>query len=877
MRTEEASPIRLADYQPPDFLVPTTMLDISLHHGATRVVTTLTLERNPKGKPNAPLILDGDDLTFVRAHLNGAELDDVAFEVGPAQFKLLAPPAQRFTLAIETRVNPEANTQLSGLYRSSSVFCTQCEAQGFRRIAYSLDRPDILSVYTTRMEAVMSDAPILLSNGNPIEQGSLSGGRHYAVWHDPFPKPSYLFALVAGKLDKLSDRFMTRSGRDVELNIFVEPGKTSRAGFALDSLKRAMRWDEDVFGCEYDLNVFNIVAVSDFNMGAMENKGLNIFNDKYILAEPDTATDNDYAAIEAIVAHEYFHNWTGNRITCRDWFQLCLKEGLTVYRDQEFSSDMRSRAVKRIADSRLLKSHQFAEDSGPLAHPVRPEQYNEINNLYTATVYEKGAEIIRALKSVLGAEIFRDGLALYFKRHDGDAATVEDFLACFSEIAGRDLTQFALWYQQSGTPEIKVDVIHDARAATVTIDLLQSLPPTPGQPTKKPMVIPLAFGLLDEHGAERPLLTEDGERLSGLVVLDSLRKVITLTGHKTRPVLSINRGFSAPVKIEAMASEADLAFLAAHDSDPYARWNAVQELATRWLVAAARAIGEPVARPTTLASAVQGYLDGALDDPAFLAQLLAMPSEADIARELGGDVDPDTVLTARRNLKSEIGTIVAPRASDMLSKLATPGPYSQDAKSAGKRALAAQVLDLWAATGDASALAFCENIHRDADNMTERFAALSILAQHSGDRREKALTAFRRRHSGEPLILDKWFALQAAMPERETLDRVRSLTHDPAFSWSNPNRLRALIGAFATQNPTQFNRPDGAGHNFLADVVLATDAINSQVAARLLSAFRSWRVLEPKRRQSAKTALDRVAANSDLSPDVRDIVTRMLV
>lgn len=876
MRTEDAPTVRLADYQPPDFLAPTTMLDISLHQRATRVVTTLTLERNPKGQPNAPLVLDGDDLTFIQAHLNGAPLDDTAFEVGPARFTLLEPPAHRFTLAIETRVNPEANTQLSGLYRSSSVFCTQCEAQGFRRIAYSLDRPDVLSVYTTRIEAVLEDAPILLSNGNPLEQGLLSEGRHYALWHDPFPKPSYLFALVAGKLDRLSDRFTTRSGRDVELNIFVEPGKTSRAGFALDALKRAMRWDEDIFGCEYDLDVFNIVAVSDFNMGAMENKGLNIFNDKYILAEPDTATDADYAAIEAIVAHEYFHNWTGNRITCRDWFQLCLKEGLTVYRDQEFSSDMRSRAVKRIADSRLLKSHQFAEDAGPLAHPVRPEQYNEINNLYTATVYEKGAEIIRTLKWVLGAETFRDGLSLYLKRHDGDAATVEDFLACFSETAGRDLTQFALWYTQSGTPEIKVDVRHDARAATVTIELCQYLPPTPGQPTKKPMVIPLAFGLLDDNGAERPLLTEDGERLDGLLVLDSPRMVLTLTGHKTRPVLSINRSFSAPVKIEAMASEADLAFLAAHDGDPYVRWNAVQELATRWLVATARAIGEPIVPLATLSSAIQGYLDGPLDDPAFLAQLLALPSEADIARELGKDVDPDAVLTARRRLKSEIGTIVAPRAPDLLTKLATPGPYSQDATSAGKRALAAQVLDLWAATGDVNALARCENIHRDADNMSERFAALSVLAQHSGDRREKALTAFRARHAGEALILDKWFALQASLAERETLDRVRSLTHDPAFSWSNPNRLRALIGAFATQNPTQFNRPDGAGHDLLADVVLKIDAINSQVAARLLSAFRSWRVLEPTRRQSAKSALDRVAANAALSTDVRDIVTRML-
>src|SRR5690348_13982957 len=580
MRTDVAQPIRLQDYRPPGWLVDEVVLDFSLHPHSTKVRATLSLRPNPKLNP-ASLVFDGDGLSLVSLAIDGADLSSDQFVATPESLTIHQPPNGPFKLQIETNVDPTANTQLSGLYRSNGTYCTQCEAEGFRRITYFPDRPDVMAVYTTRIEADKTEAPVLLANGNLVESGETGSGRHFAVWHDPHPKPSYLFAMVGGDLACVEDRFVTMSGRNVALRIYVEHGKEDRCGYAMDSLKRAMRWDETAFGREYDLDIFMIVAVSDFNMGAMENKGLNVFNDKYVLASPETATDADYAHIEAVIAHEYFHNWTGNRITCRDWFQLCLKEGLTVFRDQEFSADMRSRAVKRIADVRNLRAAQFIEDAGPLAHPVRPEIYKEINNFYTSTVYEKGAEVVRMVQTLIGKEKFRAGMDLYFARHDGEAATVEQFIQCFAEQSGRDLTPFMRWYSQAGTPEVKVHGRYDAARRTYTLTCKQAVPPTPGQPSKQPMVIPLDIGLVGKNGRDLPLTLASGAPIErGVLVLDQPEQSFEFTGVAEQPVLSINRNFSAPIKLTADLDSEALAFLAAHDSDPFNRWQSLQTIST---------------------------------------------------------------------------------------------------------------------------------------------------------------------------------------------------------------------------------------------------------------------------------------------------------
>ena len=699
------------------------------------------------------------------------------------------------------------------------------------------------------------------------------------MWHDPFPKPSYLFALVGGDLAHVEDAFTTMSGRKVKLAIYVEPGKEDRCAYAMDSLKRAMRWDETAFGREYDLDIFMIVAVSAFNMGAMENKGLNVFNDKYVLASPTSATDNDYAGIEAVIAHEYFHNWTGDRITCRDWFQLCLKEGLTVFRDQEFTADQRSRAVERISDVRGLRSHQFVEDAGPLAHPVRPEIYHEINNFYTSTVYDKGAEVVRMIRTLLGPALFRKGMDLYFTRHDGQAATVEQFVQCFADASGRDFfPQFMRWYSQAGTPEITVAPHYDAHAKTYRLDITQTVPPTPGQPIKEPMVIPLALGLVGKNGSDLPL-TLDGQTVErGVLALKQPNHSFTFTDVAERPVPSLNRGFSAPIKLSLPMEPDDLRFLAAHDSDPFNRWQAVQTLAMILLkanVAALRAGG--IAREDDgLMAALGAILNDAKLEPAFIALALAPPSEADIAREIGSDVDPDAVFGARRRLRAAIGTRHAGALSETYRRMITPGPYRPDAQSAGRRTLKNVCLDLLAVTEKDDAVARAYAQYLGADNMTDRMAALETLALHDRPERAAALDDFYKRYADDPLIIDKWLSLQAAIPEAATLDRVRALTRHPAFSVANPNRIRALIGSFAQVNHTQFNRADGAGYDFVADFVLALDPKNPQVAARLMGAFRSWRALEAVRRGRAEAALRRVAASPSLSRDVTDIVSRTL-
>jgi aminopeptidase N len=875
MRTDTAQPIRLKDYRPPDWLVETVALDFSLHPTQTKVRATLALRPNPDAA-TAPLVLDGDGLTLTSLKLDGVALPAENYAATSNSLTIAQPPNGPFTLEIETLVDPTVNTQLSGLFCTSNTFCTQCEPEGFRRITYFPDRPDVMAIYTTRIEADKAQTPVLLSNGNLIESGDLPSGRHYAVWNDPHPKPSYLFALVGGNLVHIEDRFSTMSGRDVTLRIYVEPGKQDRCGYAMDALKRSMKWDEQAFGREYDLDIFMIVAVSDFNMGAMENKGLNVFNDKYVLATPETATDGDYAGIEAVIAHEYFHNWTGDRITCRDWFQLCLKEGLTVFRDQEFTSDMRSRAVKRISDVRNLRAAQFIEDSGPLAHPVRPETYKEINNFYTSTIYEKGSEVVRMMQTMLGREKFRAGMDLYFARHDGHAATVEQFIQCFADTSGRDMTQFMRWYNQAGTPEVTATGHFDAERKTFMLNIKQNVPPTPGQPVKEPMVIPLALGLVGKDGRDLPLTSQKAVE-HGVLVLREFSQTVEFTGISERPALSINRGFSAPIKLVTGLDTGDLEFLAAHDSDAFNRWQALQTAATRLLIGNVAALhaGKPTSSDEGLIAALAAILGDAKLEPAFIALALVPPGEGDIAREIGRDIDPDAIHRARNSLRKEIGEKLGAALTKTYERLAIPGPYSPDAANAGKRSLRNIALDLLVAAGTPGSLGRAVKQYDTADNMTDRMAALGTLTLQTCPEREHALADFYKRYADNALVIDKWFSLQALIQQPDTLDKVRALTAHPAFSFSNPNRVRSLIGAFAG-NPTQFNRTDGSGYHFIAHMILELDPKNPQLAARLATAFRTWRTMDTQRRAAAEHALNEIKAAPTLSRDLTDIVERAL-
>ncbi|WP_428526884.1 aminopeptidase N [Roseibium sp.] len=880
MPLETPTIIKLEDYQPPAYRIETVSLNVLLDPTATQVVAKLKIARQPDTKPGAPLLLDGDNLKLHSIEINGVTLPEDAYRVTPSTLELVPPTSDRFTLAITTELNPDANTQLMGLYRSSGTYCTQCEADGFRRITYFPDRPDVLSVYTVRLEAPRDTCPVLLANGNLIETGLVSDtGRHYAIWHDPHPKPAYLFALVAGDLANITDSFTTASGRQVELNIFVEHGKQALCDWAMDSLKRSMRWDEEAFGREYDLDVFNIVAVSDFNMGAMENKGLNIFNDKYVLADPETATDQDYANIEAVIAHEYFHNWTGNRITCRDWFQLCLKEGLTVFRDQEFSADMRSRPVKRIADVKLLKMHQFPEDAGPLAHPVRPRSYQEINNFYTATVYEKGAEIVRMLQTLLGEDGFRSGLDLYFDRHDGEATTIEAFLKCFEDATGNDLEQFSLWYEQAGTPTVSVKTAHNPENKSFTLTLSQEIPPLPGQKSAKAAVIPLKFGLLGPNGQDLGITTVDGADVIGdVILLEKSTQTITFQNMPDTPKVSLLRGFSAPVRLTQDQSADDLAFLAKHDSDPYNRWQAVQTLATQTLLARTDAVRRDTdfASATDLVAVLQTVLEDDRLDPALKAQALTLPSETDTAQEIGNNVDPGAIHIARSGLIAEIADELQSLLLPLARDYAKDSAFSPDAASTGKRALSNRALNYHAHSSDPDAVALVNDRFKNANNMTNRIMALTLLIHHGFDGASGALQAFRARHESSALAMDKWFSARATAPRDDTLQVVQDLIADPLYEPSNPNRVRAVLHSFATGNPTQFSRPDGKGFKLIAESVLEIDKRNPQVASRLLTSFRSWRALEDRRSSLAESALLRVSSSEELSRDCRDIVERTL-
>ncbi|MGX5840550.1 aminopeptidase N [Mesorhizobium sp. ArgA1] len=878
MRTDTGQVFKLEDYRPNDFSIPKTGLTFRLSPDATRVNAMLTIERRDNAGISAPLVLDGDGLVLKRIAIDGRELSPADYLATPDQLTILKPPA-RFELLLETEVAPASNEALMGLYRSSNVYCTQCEAEGFRRITYFLDRPDILSVYTVRIEAKLDEAPLLLSNGNPVESGALAEGWHYAVWHDPFPKPSYLFALVAGTLGQVADSFVTASGRKVELGIYVEPGKEGLAGYAMDALKRSMRWDEQAFGREYDLDVFNIVAVSDFNMGAMENKGLNIFNDKYVLADRETATDADFANIEAIIAHEYFHNWTGNRITCRDWFQLCLKEGLTVFRDHEFSADQRSRAVKRIAEVRTLRAHQFPEDQGPLAHPVRPRRYREINNFYTATVYEKGSEVVRMIRTILGAETFRAGMDLYFERHDGEAATIEDFLKVFEDASGRDLSQFALWYHQAGTPNLTVSSTHNPATHEFTLEIEQSVPPTPSESRKRLMHIPLAFGLVGAggepvaYGGVEGAVVEDG-----VIHIRKRRHMVRFSGVAERPAVSLNRGFSAPITLSVEQKADDQFFLAGHDSDAFARWQAFNTLLTDALIAAFRQIlgGAKPAFSARLTGLAGKIADDETLEPAYRALALSLPGEADIARDIGRNIDPDAIFAAREALALEISRVNQGAFANLYDRLADDGPFSPDAASAGRRALRNILLDYLSLLPAGARLA--ARHFEAATNMTDRAAALTVLAhRHDGTPEAvKALAGFKARYGADPLVMDKWFQVQASVPGPRTVDTVRKLIGHTSFSMANPNRVRSLVGTFSSANQTGFHRADGEGYRFFAQTVLEVEKRNPQVAARLATALRSWRSLEPGRQAKAREALLAIAGAENLSADLRDIVERTL-
>ncbi|GLS46519.1 aminopeptidase N [Methylobacterium brachythecii] len=875
MRTETPPTIRLADYQRSDHLIDRVDLDIRLDPHASRVTAVLALRPNPEGVPGAPLVLDGDELKLVAVALDGEVMLENAYTATPSGLTIHRPPQRPFTLSIETEIDPTANTKLMGLYRSSGVYCTQCEADGFRRITYFLDRPDILSIYTTRIEASREEAPVLLGNGNPVESGDVPDtDRHYAIWQDPHPKPAYLFAVVGGRLGSVSGRFTTSEGRQVGLGVYVEPGKEARADYALDAVARSMKWDEDVFGRAYDLDVFNVVAVSDFNMGAMENKGLNIFNDKYVLASPETATDADYANIEAIIAHEYFHNWSGNRVTCRDWFQLCLKEGLTVFRDQEFSSDMRSRAVHRISEVRTLRARQFPEDAGPLAHPVRPKQYAEINNFYTATVYEKGAEIVRMLKTLIGEESFRKGMDRYFADNDGTAATVEDFLSAFATETGRDLSHFAQWYERPGTPRIAVSGHYDAAAKTYRLDFRQTRPGAGAD--APPLVIPVALGLVGEHG---PLDAKSERVRGGVFVLDKPKDSLVFENVASQPVPSLFRDFSAPVRVEIGLSDAERLTLLRHDPDAFNRWESAQRVALRIVIEAARSGAQQLDGAEGFADALAAFLDQeALNDPAFAALMLALPTEGEVASEIGANIDPDAILSARRRLRQAIAARLCEPLFALRETLAEPAgaPFSPDAASAGRRAFRNAALDLIAVADPERGTALARAQIADATTMTDRLAGLATLSQIPGEPREIELAAFAERYADEPLILDKWLAIQAAIAEDGTLARIGRLQQHPAFSITNPNRVRSLVGVFSLSNATQFNRADGAGYALVAETVMALDRRNPQIAARLLTAFGSWRQLEPARRAAAEAALRGIAAAEGLSRDVADIAGRSL-
>jgi aminopeptidase N len=879
MRDPTPVTIRLEDYTPPAFLIATVDLDVDLREDFATVRAKLGVKRNPAAKdPKAPLVLDGDELALESVAIDGRTLAASGYALDGEHLTIPAVP-DAFTLETAVRIEPRRNTKLMGLYASKDGFFTQCEAEGFRRITFFPDRPDVMARYTTTIHADRASYPVLLSNGNPVARGDEADGRHWVKWEDPFPKPSYLFAMVAAKLDKLEDVFVTRSGRKGTLQVWVEPGKVDQCAWAMQALKKSMKWDEEVFGLELDLDCYMIVAVGDFNMGAMENKGLNIFNTKYVLARPDIATDGDFLNIDRVVAHEYFHNWTGNRVTCRDWFQLSLKEGLTVFRDQEFGADTYSRAVTRIQEVRGLRAAQFPEDAGPMAHPVRPQSYMEISNFYTATVYEKGAEVVRMIHTLIGARAFRRGMDVYFRRHDGRAVTCDEFVEAMAEASGLDFSQFRRWYDQAGTPRLEVQGDYDAKGKRYTLTVKQSTPPTPGQAEKLPLHIPLAVGLIAPDGSELPLQLEGEPAAAGTDRVLSVKETearYVFANVPAKPVPSLLRRFSAPVILSFPYSEAELTHLMAHDADPFNRWEAGQRLATGILLRGieAHGAGRAVEVPRAFVDAFARVLRDGPQDPAFAAEALGLPSEAYLAEQMDV-VDPDAIHAVRVHLRRELAKVLRDELARTVASQKIPGPYSPDAQSAGKRALRNLALGYLMELESTEVYALAAEQFAAADNMTDRMAALAALANSRAPAREPALERFYSDWRHEPLVVDKWLGVQAASRLPDTLARVERLTRHEAFDLRNPNKVFALIRAFCA-NHVRFHAADGAGYAFAADRVIELDGLNPQTAARVARAFDRWRKFDASRQAHARAALERIRAKAGLSKDVAEVVTKAL-
>ncbi|MCX7112279.1 MAG: aminopeptidase N [Proteobacteria bacterium] len=883
MREPTPKTVYLKDYAPPEYIVGQIELTFLLGDEDTCVTSRLTLQKNRAGLNDAaPLVLDGEGLKLKSLKINGQPLTAGMYEVSQEGLSIpRAPKVEVFILEIETRINPKANTALEGLFLSKDMLCTQCEAQGFRKITYFPDRPDVMAKFSVLLIGDKSRYPVLLSNGNRVASGELKNNRHWVKWEDPFPKPSYLFALVAGRLECVEDAFTTASGRAVKLQIFVEPHDLDKCGHAMQSLKNAMAWDEAVYGREYDLDLYMIVAVGHFNMGAMENKGLNIFNTKFVLARPDTATDADYENVEGVIAHEYFHNWTGNRITCRDWFQLSLKEGLTVFRDQEFTADRTSRPVKRIDDVNMLRTRQFAEDSGPLAHPVRPDSYIEINNFYTLTVYEKGAEVVRMIHTLLGKEGFRRGMDLYFQRHDGQAVTCDDFVCAMEEANGYDLSQFRRWYSQAGTPELFIDSAYNAGKQSLDMTVSQSCPPTPGQAVKEPLHIPFALGLLGPDGSDFPLQLE-GEEAPGtatrLLELKDIRQHFRFVNLPCKPVISALRGFSAPVRLHQHHSYEELAFLLSHDSDLFNRWDAGQNLSSRIILNLVGQIIEgerPNKADTHIIDAYRKALAQDWEDLSYLALLLTLPSEEYVSAMMK-IIDPDAIHAARRKLRYEI----AANLRDGLLTLYAANHRDEsgrfDAGAVGRRSLKNLCLGYLCELDSDVVHELCSRQFRDARNMTDQIAALSCIVNSHHPEKQQCLDDFHGQWKEEDLVIDKWFALQASCRLPGVLSSVQNLLRHPAFDIGTPNRVRSVIGAFSQNNPVNFHSSEGSGYRFLGDQVIILNGVNPQIAARMAGTLTHWRRYDEGRQNLMREQLQRIAVSEGISRDVYEVATKSL-
>ncbi len=861
MRTDTPKTIYLKNYKPFPYDIQSLDLEFDIHDGETFVTAISKLKRKNNA---ADLVFNGEDLELLSVAIDGETINNYVQD--DVTLTIPCPPIEDFTLEIKTKICPEKNTRLEGLYMSGGNYCTQCEAEGFRRITYFPDRPDVLTCYTVRIEADKSKYPVLLSNGNLVKSGEVANNRHFAFWHDPFPKPCYLFALVAGNLNHIHDTFITSSGRKVDLYIYVRPGDEPQCDHAMKSLKKSMKWDEDVYGLEYDLEIFNIVAVSDFNMGAMENKSLNIFNTALVLAHQNTATDTDFGRVESVIAHEYFHNWSGNRVTCRDWFQLSLKEGLTVFRDQEFSADMNSATVQRIDDVTHLRRFQFAEDAGPLAHPIRPDNYIEINNFYTMTVYEKGAEIIRMFRTLMGTENYRRATDLYFARFDGQAVTCEDFAACMEEASGLDLTQFKLWYSQAGTPKLTFKGTYDKNSQTYTATLTQSIPDTPGQTDKKPMHIPVVFSLIGEDG---DLITPQ------ILHLKEKEQSFTFENIHSKPVPSILRNFSAPVELSTDLSDDDLVFLMANDTDPFNRWDCGQ---TYFLNALGYMIETGNDAPECLLETYRKLIEQALEpdcDTAFFALMLSLP---DITRigQTRDTIDPDAIYKARKSMLAAIKQTHKPALEKLHKSLAPKGEFSISPEAVGRRALRNTILGLLTTTRGTGCNRLAKDHYDTADNMTDKTAALLVLAEIDSEESKKAFDNFYNEFKDYPLVVDKYFALQATAVRSDIIQNIKKLKQHADFNIKNPNRARSLYASFAMNNPVSFHAADGSGYEFLTDAVIELNTINPQIGSRLLTPMREWKRYTQNRQDKMKSCLERILATPNLAPDIFEIASKSL-